>query len=660
MVKNSKPRPKSGTFFEGALQAAKEIFGMNSSEEEIYFGGDSFEEVFGNTSEEDQTEQTEQSEDAEADQDEVPVRPTKPTKKMPSVPSKSPKKAAEIPALAKKSPTGKTTPKPKAVTSTDFHHLEETDCTACMSPYSSKKDRGPVECACGYSSCVECYKSYIILGLTPAKCMSCGTHWSNKFLLEKFGTWVDSNAVKGYRTHLKNIIFEMQKARIPELIMTYGNIADFSEDRKRIEEIQKEVIELRQKAEAIMDQVHALEDESHDLNRRQASYKNGISPGPRISSPETSGIKAKSSTPPKPPPPPKVVCKCPYDECKGLILASEGEKLKCMIDASHLICKQCHEKVGEDTEMGGIEKKKAPAKASSAKGGVKVAKPKALASLGPPDVPKVHRCLPSTVKSVEFISGDSTPCPTCGAPVNKIEGCNAMWCTQCHAGFDYRTGRVTVTTHNPHLIEWQMRNGNKKGVKEIFRNPEDIPCDEIIPANQFQRYLEPFDKKYSNLIVDVTRVVREIEAEAGGEDRTISARRVYGNSHDYSMLMYLTNVYTEQELKNAIFRKQREDARLETRAQIYDTARTLLIEKTRELYEGLVEAEPASFRKTTKTQKVPAKLPLKIVNIHRQLFDKYREECREVREFINETFESEMTPLGSTSFPEITKEWVRR
>ena len=42
--------------------------------------------------------------------------------------------------------------------------------------------------------------------------------------------------------------------------------------------------------------------------------------------------------------------------------------------------------------------------------------------------------------------------------ISKIDGCNQMWCTQCHVAFDWKTGAIQNSVHNPHYFEWLRKN----------------------------------------------------------------------------------------------------------------------------------------------------------------------------------------------------------
>jgi hypothetical protein len=53
----------------------------------------------------------------------------------------------------------------------------------------------------------------------------------------------------------------------------------------------------------------------------------------------------------------------------------------------------------------------------------------------------------------------------------KASGCSQMWCTACHAVFDWNTMQIeTGIIHNPHYYEFQRRNGT------LQRHPGDVPC----------------------------------------------------------------------------------------------------------------------------------------------------------------------------------------
>ena len=110
---------------------------------------------------------------------------------------------------------------------------------------------------------------------------------------------------------------------------------------------------------------------------------------------------------------------CPVEECHGFL----GADFTCALCAGK-VCDGCHEILAGSAET------------------------------------QSHVCDPVTVASVKAIVAESRPCPQCGAAISKVDGCDQMWCTQCHTTFSWRTGaKEDGTTHNPHYYEWMRRSG---------------------------------------------------------------------------------------------------------------------------------------------------------------------------------------------------------
>jgi hypothetical protein len=125
------------------------------------------------------------------------------------------------------------------------------------------------------------------------------------------------------------------------------------------------------------------------------------------------------------------VRKCPATDCRGFL----STQWKCGI-CSKWTCPTCHEVKGEDRNVE-------------------------------------HTCDPANVATAELLAQDTRHCPKCATPIFKIDGCDQMWCTQCHTGFSWRTGRVQTNVHNPHYFEW-LRRSRAEGQPE--RTEGDFQC----------------------------------------------------------------------------------------------------------------------------------------------------------------------------------------
>ena len=71
-----------------------------------------------------------------------------------------------------------------------------------------------------------------------------------------------------------------------------------------------------------------------------------------------------------------------------------------------------------------------------------------------------HVCDPDLVETIKHIRKETKPCPKCAALISKIDGCDQMWCTQCHTPFSWTTGAMaTGVVHNPHYFQYLRETG---------------------------------------------------------------------------------------------------------------------------------------------------------------------------------------------------------
>ena len=92
---------------------------------------------------------------------------------------------------------------------------------------------------------------------------------------------------------------------------------------------------------------------------------------------------------------------------------------------------------------------------------------------------EAHVCKPENIESAKLIKKEAKPCPKCGIPICKIDGCDQMWCPQtgCDTAFSWRTGEIDYgRRHNPHYYERQRVLAEKNGQGAPAREPGDILC----------------------------------------------------------------------------------------------------------------------------------------------------------------------------------------
>ena len=88
-----------------------------------------------------------------------------------------------------------------------------------------------------------------------------------------------------------------------------------------------------------------------------------------------------------------------------------------------------------------------------------------------------HTCLEENIQSAELIRKETKPCPSCGTRISKINGCDQMWCVNCHQAFSWNTGEIdNGTVHNPHFYQYERAANNGQAIRQAG----DVLCGGLI------------------------------------------------------------------------------------------------------------------------------------------------------------------------------------
>lgn len=148
----------------------------------------------------------------------------------------------------------------------------------------------------------------------------------------------------------------------------------------------------------------------------------------------------------------RFVRQCPADNCRGYL----SSQWKCGI-CEKWTCPDCHEVKGSSRDCE-------------------------------------HTCNPNNVETAKMLANDSKPCPKCQSLIFKIDGCDQMWCTQCHTAFSWKTGKLESNIHNPHYYEWQRKNSSGAAP----RNPGDFECGRDLTHNTVNQ-IEILSRQHDDL-----------------------------------------------------------------------------------------------------------------------------------------------------------------
>ena len=389
-------------------------------------------------------------------------------------------------------------------------------CDVCCE--SMKK---PIKCTlCDFVACYKCFSRFLIDCTVNPKCMKCDKPWSRKHLVNSFGQHFVSHR---YRKKRENVLFELEQAMLPDTQPMAIRERKITEMNKKIINLENEkhqidlVISRLSKGildsefEEFLETRKQLRLQRHECNEEITNIRYRIN---RFAERPMKHEKRFGGS--------NLVIKCPGEKCKGYTNGKCG-----LCDTT--ICKKCHEVLdkGEPLDVGQDQ------------------------GLG-------HVCKQENVDTVKFLQRDSKNCPSCKTLIHKIDGCDQMFCTQCHTAFSWRTGEVcNGRIHNPHYYEYLRTRGGD--VRELG----DIPCGGLPYATQYILS--------NNFLRSVHWIVSHIENH---EIQRLTAEINNVNGNLDLRIAYLNERLTESMFKQEIYRREKA---LEKKREILTVLNTFVV-----------------------------------------------------------------------------------
>lgn len=171
-----------------------------------------------------------------------------------------------------------------------------------------------------------------------------------------------------------------------------------------------------------------------------------------------------------------------------------------------------------------------------------------------------HECNTDDLATAQLLSKDTKPCPKCATGIFKIDGCDQMWCTQCHTAFSWRTGEIENKIHNPHYYEWLRRNGG------VPRNPDDIQCGRELTPNLVTTIRLRMEENHPELLPifikceNIVRTMIHLEHHIPRPDN-------YERRNESLRLDYLLKKISETKMKDQLQRNEKNNNK---KQEIYD------------------------------------------------------------------------------------------
>lgn len=318
-------------------------------------------------------------------------------------------------------------------------------CDICTTEFTTKNKK-PIQCPyCEKDTCLNCIKQCTLLWASAPKCPHCNKIYSSDF--------IDSTFPKGFRRGplrqqaIKNLQ-EQEMSLLPESMIIL---------EERIKDLEYRT-QYQQLKYCVQDMLRNYIQKDFPLNKLQAIQLSLRKNGPNYLNQDA--VKRG--------PIQKKIVKCPKDLCNGFIHIKLVESL-CALCGTE-VCKECNATINCESN-------------------------------------EEHACNEDDLKSWKSILETTVPCPKCVTRIQKISGCNQMWCTikECNTAFDWQTGKIiNGPLHNPHYHEYLRQSGQNNPaatattINLACQRPVDILTNARI-SNIYNFYREIF-KNYSSIV----------------------------------------------------------------------------------------------------------------------------------------------------------------
>lgn len=239
------------------------------------------------------------------------------------------------------------------------------------------------------------------------------------------------------------------------------------------------------------------------------------------------------------------ICPCPKEGCRGFIQKASHTCGLC----STSVCEKCRATTENGTE---------------------------------------HTCKPEDVETVKALKKDTKPCPSCGTPLMKVDGCDQVWALCCKKAFSWRTGEFETKVHALDYLNYLRRAGRPipradEPAAAAQCNPADIPSTlTIMNALTHAKVNGPVVEE----IMSMTRGLIHNQAYVHVRYGDLVRVALDPNFHAGLRRDYLLEKITESEWQRRLLLFERKRERQEALINVYN----LFMQTSRELMNEIVRA----------------------------------------------------------------------
>lgn len=372
--------------------------------------------------------------------------------------------------------------------------------------------RKEISCpSCSESCCLKCIQRYFLESANNPHCPHCMKTWNRGFIQEILPkSFID----KDFAKRRADILWSREESFIPTVQEKALRIKRAEEyEMENVTPLKELIQQLYEKKREIEKNLSQLQDKMNmERHTAQLIYEGQINLDSGSSASET--IEKK-----------KFHRKCTVENCPGWL----SSNWKCGLCEIYT-CSQCLVIKGKNNDESHA----------------------------------MHVCKKEDFETATMLKSSVKLCPKCGEGVEKNGGCNTMFCTSCHTGFDWTSGKILQSgqIHNPHYFEWLAKTGGNGN--ENTNNGD--PCNNRIHP----RMINNVGTTHRPMFGKMLRMIMHVEDI---EFRRFEYHLTHQNNEDL-LIDYLLKKKDKDSVKSAIQNRER---RMERENAIRDVLGTFVI-----------------------------------------------------------------------------------
>jgi len=169
-----------------------------------------------------------------------------------------------------------------------------------------------------------------------------------------------------------------------------------------------------------------------------------------------------------------------------------------------------------------------------------------------------HKCDEDVVKSIEECNKNTRACPKCSQRIQKIDGCDQMYCPECATIFSWRTGQIQRggNIHQPDAIRRLRETG------QLSRDIRDIPCGGVPTQIDIRIWRTNYIKRFGIGNIDTFTkllciIIRFIKMSSAYEERMFHYTEISPfDRHIHIRKIYIRGKITKDEWEKKLYKNE--------------------------------------------------------------------------------------------------------